>query len=77
MSGALEHWQAAGEMVIEKRASSSEKSRQYKDSVLWHALLEAGQSQTMILVTQDKGFLSVTRGDLDPSLQEEGHQVGV
>lgn len=68
------HWQTAGEMVIAKRAPSTEGSQQFKDSLLWRVLLEAGQSQTVILITEDKGFLATSKDSLTPSLQEEASE---
>lgn len=72
-----EDWRAAGRIVIEKRPPSSEGSQQYKDSLLWRALLRVAEDGPVLLVTADKGFLSAGKDALAPDLASEASELDV
>jgi PIN domain len=65
------HWRQAGEMVISKRAPTKPKSQQFKDSLLWRAVLDIGREQKVVFVTADKGFLTQDGQGLQNDLAKE------
>lgn len=69
-------WLEAGAMVIQKLPPSTSTSQQFKDSLLWRALLRLGQGQTCVLVTADKGFTLKGTTTLQPSLAAEATDHG-
>jgi hypothetical protein len=70
-------WVEAGQMVMEKRAPTKEGSQQFKDSLLWRALLRIGQSHHVVFVTADKGFLDAEGSDLHATLRAEAEDLDV
>ena len=73
---ASDDWREAGEMVVRKQPPTTPGSQQYKDSLLWRALLRLGAGQPCILVSADKGFLKKGTTELEPSLLEEAAEHG-
>lgn len=68
-------WRGAGEMVLAKRPPTTEGSQQFKDSLLWQALLRIGQHQKVLLVSSDKGFVAALGEGLEPSLAAEAEEL--
>ena len=68
------HWRQAGDMVIQKRAPTKPKSQQFKDSLLWRAVLDIGQAHKVVLVTADKGFLNNDGVGLHEELADEASE---
>ena len=69
-------WREAGEMVLHKRAPSTAGSQQFKDSLLWRALLRLGRANPLIFASNDKGFSDGSSSSLEASLAEEAIQEG-
>lgn len=67
----------AGRMVIRKEPPSTSKSQQFKDSLLWRAVLGLASQGPCILVTADKGFRGASHGELAENLREEVERLEV
>lgn len=65
------HWKEAGQMVLEGKPPSKPRSQQYKDSLIWRALVDAAEYQEIIFVTNDKGFFDSATGGLAGELRRE------
>jgi hypothetical protein len=52
----LDHARRALKRVNEGTPPNTPKSQQFKDSVLWEAVLELGNAYNVVLVTADRGF---------------------
>lgn len=63
------HHIAAGAMVLAGTAPNAERSQQFKDCLLWQAVLDLTADYDVVLVTADGGFYSDAKTDaLHPDL---------
>jgi len=52
----FEHMKAALDMVLEELPPNGNKKQQYKDSLIWQAILQLAQTHEMVFITEDKAF---------------------
>jgi len=68
----LEHYQAATERVVAGLPPNRPQKQQYKDSMIWEAVLELGRSYIVHFVSKDKSFFKdKDYRTLNPILREE------
>ena len=63
------HHVAAGQMVLEGIAPNGPKDQQFKDCLLWQAVVDLGQKCKVLFVSSDNGFYcDKSREDVHPDL---------